>query len=78
MMSFFHVLQDASVVLLLSALAVILLTGLIGIIDDLLGGCSKSNSVITPPKGCANGSRRFCPPWLRSLLLQCERDTHHS
>ena len=37
MMSFFHVLQDASVVLLLAALAVILLTGLIGIIDDLLG-----------------------------------------
>ena len=37
MMSFFHVFQDASVVLLLAAMAVILLTGLIGIIDDLLG-----------------------------------------
>ena len=37
MMSFFHVLAGASVVLLLAALAVILLTGLIGIIDDLLG-----------------------------------------
>jgi len=37
MMSFFHVLQDASVVLLLAALAVILLTALIGIFDDLLG-----------------------------------------
>ena len=37
MMSFFHVFQDASVVLLLAALAVILLTALIGIIDDLLG-----------------------------------------
>jgi len=37
MMSFFHVLEDASVVLLLAALAVILLTALIGIIDDLLG-----------------------------------------
>jgi UDP-N-acetylglucosamine--dolichyl-phosphate N-acetylglucosaminephosphotransferase len=37
MMSFFHVFQDASVVLLLAALATILLTALIGIIDDLLG-----------------------------------------
>jgi len=37
MMSFFHVLADADVVLLLAALAVILLTALIGIIDDLLG-----------------------------------------
>lgn len=35
--SFFHVLQDASVILLLAALAAILLTALIGIIDDLLG-----------------------------------------
>ncbi len=37
MMSFFHVFADASVVLLLAALAVVLLTALIGIIDDLLG-----------------------------------------
>ncbi len=37
MMSFFHVFQDASEVLLLAALATILLTALIGIVDDLLG-----------------------------------------
>jgi len=37
MMRFFHVLEDASVILLLAALAAILLTALIGIIDDLLG-----------------------------------------
>jgi len=37
MMSFFHLFKDASTVLLLAALAVILLTGLIGIVDDLLG-----------------------------------------
>ncbi len=37
MMSFFHVFHDANVVLLLAAMATILLTALIGIIDDLLG-----------------------------------------
>jgi UDP-N-acetylglucosamine--dolichyl-phosphate N-acetylglucosaminephosphotransferase len=37
MMSFFHVLQDADVILLLAAMVTILLTALIGIIDDLLG-----------------------------------------
>ncbi len=37
MMSFFHVFSRANTVLLLAAMAVILLTALIGIIDDLLG-----------------------------------------
>jgi len=37
MMSFFHVFKDADAVPLLAALVVILLTSLIGIIDDLLG-----------------------------------------
>ncbi len=37
MMSFFHVFSKANAVLLLAALATILLTGLIGIVDDLLG-----------------------------------------
>jgi len=61
MMSFFHVLQDASVALLLAALAVILLTALIGIIDDLLGGCSKSNPVTTPPEGMRQWVKAFLP-----------------
>jgi UDP-N-acetylglucosamine--dolichyl-phosphate N-acetylglucosaminephosphotransferase len=37
MMSFFHVFKDADVVLLLAAMGTILLTALIGFIDDLLG-----------------------------------------
>lgn len=37
MMSFFHVLGDADATLLLAALTVILLTSLIGLVDDLLG-----------------------------------------
>ncbi len=37
MMSFFHVFHTANVVLLLAALATVLLTALIGIVDDLLG-----------------------------------------
>ena len=37
MMSFLHVFATADVVLLLAALSTILLTALIGIVDDLLG-----------------------------------------
>lgn len=75
MMSFFHVLADASTVLLLAALAVILLTGLIGIIDDLLGGCSKSNPVTTPPEGMRQLVKAFLPS-VAALSLVAVRDRH--
>jgi len=55
MVSFFHVFPSVNLVVLLAVLSTVLLAGLIGIVDDLLGGCSKSNPVTTPPEGCGSG-----------------------
>jgi len=55
MASFFHVFSSVDLIVLLAVLSTVLLAGLIGIVDDLLGGCSKSNPVTTPPRGCGSG-----------------------
>jgi len=51
LVSFFHVFPSVDLIVLLAVLSTVLLAGLIGIVDDLLGGCSKSNPVTTPPEG---------------------------
>jgi len=51
MVSFFHVFSSVDLIVLLAVLSTVLLAGLIGMVDDLLGGCSKSNPVTTPPEG---------------------------
>jgi len=51
MVSFFHVFPSVDLIVLLAVLSTVLLAGLIGIVDDLLGRCSKSNPVTTPPEG---------------------------
>jgi len=60
MVSFFHVFPSVNLVVLLAVLSTVLLAGLIGIVDDLLGGCSKSNPVTTPPEGMRQ--------WVKALL----------
>jgi len=60
MVSFFHVSPSVNLVVLLAVLSTVLLAGLIGIVDDLLGGCSKSNPVTTPPEGMRQ--------WVKALL----------
>jgi len=60
MVSFFHVFSSVDLIVLLAVLSTVLLAGLIGIVDDLLGGCSKSNPVTTPPEGMRQ--------WVKALL----------
>jgi len=60
MVSFFHVFPSVDLIVLLAVLSTVLLAGLIGIVDDLLGGCSKSNPVTTPPEGMRQ--------WMKALL----------
>jgi len=60
LVSFFHVFPSVDLIVLLAVLSTVLLAGLIGIVDDLLGGCSKSNPVTTPPEGMRQ--------WVKALL----------
>jgi len=74
MVSFFHVFPSVNLVVLLAVLSTVLLAGLIGIVDDLLGGCSKSNPVTTPASGSVVSSKPTTTPpegmrqWMKAMI----------
>ncbi|MCK4598797.1 hypothetical protein KAU37_03060 [Candidatus Bipolaricaulota bacterium] len=74
LVSFFHVFPSVNLVVLLAVLSTVLLAGLIGIVDDLLGGCSKSNPVTTPASESVVSSKPTTTPpegmrqWMKALL----------
>jgi len=74
MVSFFHVFPSVDLIVLLAVLSTVLLAGLIGIVDDLLGGCSKSNPVTTPASGGVVSSKPATTPpegmrqWMKAMI----------